>query len=121
MASVVFKNGAIGVLEGTTSVRPGYPRRLEIHLERGSVIVEENSIVAIDTPEGSQKAAEKPMNSANDPLNISFEGHRRQYENIFAALCGKDKLFYTAQEAAKSVETILAIYRSSDENNTQYL
>ena len=121
VASVVFKNGAIGVIEGTTSVRPGYPRRLEIHFERGSVIVEENTIIAIDTPDGSHKAGEKPMNSANDPLNISFEGHRRQYENIFAALCGKDKLFYTAEEAAKSVGTILAIYRSSEQNKTQLL
>ncbi len=121
VASVVFKNGAIGVIEGTTSVRPGYPRRLEIHLERGSVIVEENTIVAIDTPDGSHRAEEKPMSSANDPLNISFEGHRRQYQNIFAAVEGKDKLFYTAEEAVRTVKTILAIYRSSEENKTQYI
>ena len=121
VASVVFKNGAIGVIEGTTSVRPGYPRRLEIHLEKGSIIVEENTIVSIDTPEGSQKAESKAMNSSSDPLNISYEGHRRQYQNILATIEGKEQLFYTASEAAKTVETILAIYRSSEENKTQYL
>ena len=121
VASVVFKSGAIGVIEGTTSVRPGYPRRLEIHFEKGSMIIEENTIVSIDTPEGSQKAESKAMNSSSDPLNISYEGHRRQYQNILAAIEGKEQLFYTASEAVKTVETILAIYRSSEENKTQYL
>lgn len=116
VASVEFKNGAIGVIEGTTSVRPGYPRRIEIHCEKGSVLLEENTIVAIDTPEYSHKAQEKPMNSASDPLNISFEGHRRQYDNIFATIRGEENLFYTAKEAAESVRTILGIYRSSEEN-----
>ena len=121
VASVVFKSGAIGVIEGTTSVRPGYPRRLEIHLEKGSMIIEENTIVSIDTPEGSQKTESKALNSSSDPFNISFEGHRRQYENIINTILGKDELFYTAEDAARSVETILAIYSSSEENNTQYL
>lgn len=121
VASVQFKNGAIGVIEGTTSVRPGYPRRFEIHLERGSIIIEENTIISIDTPDGSTKAESKAMNSSSDPLNISYEGHRRQYENIFATVEGKDTLFYTAADAVKSVETILAIYRSSEENKNQIL
>ena len=121
VATVTFQNGAVGVIEGTTSVRPGYPRRMEIHLEKGSILLEENSIVAIDTPTGSEKAAEKPMNAASDPLNISSTGHRAQYENIFAAFRGKEPLFYTAEDAVRSVQTILAIYRSSEQNKAQRL
>ena len=121
VASVVFKNGAIGIIEGTTSVRPGYPRRMEFHFEKGSILIEENAIVSIESPELSFKAEEKPINAASDPLNIPIEGHRRQYENIFAAVRGEEPLFYTAKDGAESVRTILAIYRSSEENKEMLL
>ena len=39
VAVVKFENGALGVLEGTTSVYPGYERRLEIHGEKGTAVM----------------------------------------------------------------------------------
>ncbi|NMA94483.1 MAG: Gfo/Idh/MocA family oxidoreductase, partial [Clostridiales bacterium] len=40
-AILEFQNGALGVIEGTTSVYPGYSRRIEIHGDQGSIILEE--------------------------------------------------------------------------------
>lgn len=118
VATVEFENGALGVIEGTTSVRPGYPRKIEIHCEKGSMIINENKIVAIDSPEINFQPASLEYDSSSDPMNFPYEGHRRQYENLLASLDGKEKLFYNTEDAMRSVQTVLAIYRSSKEDRT---
>jgi len=116
VATVRFANGAIGVIEGTTSVHSGYPRKMEIHCERGSMIIEENRIIALDLPDFEAKESEHQYNSSSNPMSLSHEGHRRQYRNLLASLEGKEPLFYSATDASHAVKTILAIYRSSNEN-----
>ena len=115
VSTVSFANGAIGVIEGTTSVKNGYPRRLEIHCEKGNMILQENRIFSIDLPGIEIEPPVQSVNSAADPMNIPYEGHRRQYANLLAAIDGTEPLFYTAAEAAETVKTILAIYQSSRE------
>src|SRR5881296_1125803 len=48
VATLEFSNGAIGTLEATTSVYPGYPRRLELTGSEGTIIVEDDRIIAAD-------------------------------------------------------------------------
>src|SRR5205823_6637328 len=48
VATLEFSNGAVGTLEATTSVYPGYPRRLEVTGSEGTIIVEHDRIVAAD-------------------------------------------------------------------------
>src|SRR5690606_2969749 len=45
VAMVEFENGALGVIEGSTAVYPGYPERLEVFGENGSVIMEGGKII----------------------------------------------------------------------------
>jgi len=116
VATVRFANGAIGVIEGTTSVQSGYPRKLEIHCEKGDMIIVENKIVALALPDFEHKEDEQKFDSSSNPMNISHKGHTAQYTNFLAALDGREKLFYTATEASAAVKTILAIYESSKEN-----
>lgn len=116
VATVRFANGAIGVIEGTTSMHKGYPRKLEIHCEKGSMVIEENRIVAIDLDGFELTEGDGKYDSSSNPMNLSHTGHRRQYENFLAALDGKEPLFYSATDASCAVKTILAIYRSSKEN-----
>jgi len=116
VATVEFENGALGVIEGTTSVNPGYPRKIEIHCEKGSMIIHENRIVAIDSREIDHEPTALDYDSSSDPMNFPYEGHRRQYANLLAALEGKEKLFYNTEDAMRSVQTVLAIYRSSRED-----
>lgn len=118
VATVVFKSGALGVIEGTTSVCPGYPRRFELHFENGSMIIEEDHIVSCSLPDFEAQEKGETFNSFNDPTSISYEFHRRQYANILAAIKGEEPLFYTAAQASESVKTILSIYRSSKEVQT---
>ena len=117
VSTVAFANGAIGVIEGTTSVKNGYPRRLEIHCEKGNMILEENRIVAVDLPDVVLEASTGGVNSAEDPMHIPFEGHRRQYANLLGAIDGTEPLYYTARQATAAVKTVLAIYQSSHEQH----
>jgi UDP-N-acetyl-2-amino-2-deoxyglucuronate dehydrogenase len=48
VATVQFANGAIGTLEAATSAYPGYPRRIELTGSEGTIILEDNQIVAAD-------------------------------------------------------------------------
>ena len=118
VATVIFQNGALGVIEGTTSVRPSQPRRFELHFEKGSIIIEEDHILSCDAPEFSLREKTELFDSSSNPMNISYAYHKAQYLNVLSAIAGAEPLFYTAKQAAQSVKTILAIYRSSKEEQT---
>ena len=118
VATVEFENGALGVIEGTTSVSPGFPRRLEIHCQKGGMVIEESRLVSVDLPNAVANTEKSNYDSSSDPMNFSFEGHRRQYANLFAAIEGTEPLYYTAADAVESVKTVLRIYRSSREGKT---
>lgn len=115
VASVLFESGALGTIDAATSVRPGYPRRLEICGEKGSIVMEEDRIVKADAEGLSIRTNETSVAAHSDPSAISAEGHRRQYENIISALRGEAELFYTAADAAETVRLITSVYDSSRE------
>ena len=48
LATVEFANGALGVIEASTAVFPGYLKRIEIHGNEGSAALEEEDLVKWD-------------------------------------------------------------------------
>jgi len=58
VATVEYLNGAIGVIEGSTAIQPGFKERIEIHGEKGSIILEEEI-----SGNGRSKAATRPIMS----------------------------------------------------------
>ena len=44
IASLRFKSGALGLIQGTTAAYPGLPREIEIYGEKGSVIYTDDAI-----------------------------------------------------------------------------
>ena len=84
-------SGAIGIIQGTTSVFPGYPRLLQISGSKGSATLEEDSILRWDTvdgkvPEGIILGRTK-ASGASDPKAIGMEGHKLQIEDMMHACC----------------------------------
>lgn len=112
-AIVEFESGAIGTIEGTTSVTPGYPIRFELCGINGTVFLEGSKISRWDIP------CERPENSAeqksahSDPANLEIVGHMRQFEEVVESITTGKPLQYTAQDAADTVRLICAIYTSS--------
>ena len=117
-AVVDFASGAIGVIQATTSVYPGYPRRLEINGERGSIALEENSIAKWDIYSGSHEdivVQPAAFSSASTPTAISLDGHTRQLADMIRAVKTGARPAIDVYEGRKPVDLILAIYRSAEE------
>ena len=53
--SLRFANGALGVIEAATACYPGYERRIEICGDRGSAVLEDNSLVKWEFSEKRSK------------------------------------------------------------------
>jgi UDP-N-acetyl-2-amino-2-deoxyglucuronate dehydrogenase len=122
VATVKFKNGALGVLEATTSAWPGLLKRTEIHGTEGTVIVEQDDIKRWEfaKPKAKDKALlEKYAASAggtggaSDPKAISYLGHLEQLKDFLKAIQTGRAPQITGTEGRKAVEIILAIYQSS--------
>ncbi len=112
-AVLEFENGAIGTLEGSTACYPGYPRRLEICGERGSVVLSEEDILHWDLPEPRPQLDAHSTASASDPGAIDARGHLRQLKNMVAAIRGQESLLVDGEAGRKPVELILGIYESA--------
>ncbi len=123
VAALRFANGALGVIEGTTAVWPGSLKRIELNGTAGSVILEEDTLRAWSFAEERKEdaeirtrlgAADTAGGGASDPAAIDHTGHMREFQEIARCIEGARPPALDAREARKSVEIILAIYRSAD-------
>jgi predicted dehydrogenase len=117
VGSVRFQNGALGVIQATTSAKPGFKRRLEISGERGTVILDGDaiSVWAIDGEEADLGEGEQLTDGSANPAAISNEGHRRQIEDMMRAVAEGRAPMVDGHEGRKSLELIVALYQSANE------
>jgi UDP-N-acetyl-2-amino-2-deoxyglucuronate dehydrogenase len=122
VAILRFSGGALGVVEGSTAAYPGFFKRIELSGTEGSVILEEETLkawtFAEEQPEDRKirerfAALRGSGGGAADPGAISFEGHRRQYEDFIQALDGGRAPLVDGTEARKSVAIIQGIYTAA--------
>ena len=117
-----FKSGALGVIQASTCSWPGQKKRLEIMGAEGTVIMEDDAFKTWSFREAAPEDAERlaPKNAsgigggASDPKAISNEGHRRLYEDFADAVFTGRPPRISGEEARRSVNLILAIYRSNE-------
>jgi UDP-N-acetyl-2-amino-2-deoxyglucuronate dehydrogenase len=125
LALLTFDNDAMGIIEGSTSIYPGFPERLEIYGEKGSVILEGGSIKTWEIqgvkPKPKKLLADKKSGRASDPIAISIEGHLAQYRDFIDAIENDREPLVNGIEGRKSLEIVLAIYRSSNEGKSVQL
>ena len=120
VAAIEFAGGAVGTLEGSTTCYPGYPRRLEICGDAGSVVLEEDAILRWDLPipcslpvgAGAKNVA------SSDPKAIDVSGHVRQIGNLVDAVLHGAPLMAPAATGRPPLELILAIYTSARTGRT---
>jgi predicted dehydrogenase len=122
-ALLTYANGALGVIQGATSCWPGDPARVELHGDRGTIVLEEGRIVvwklqdAAPGEEEAMLALELAAGSgAADPMAIGFEKHRRQIVDLMEAIRSGRSPAIRGEEARRSVEIVRAIYRSAATN-----
>lgn len=113
-----FQNGALGSITGGTCLYPGYPERLEIFGENGSVILEGGQILHwnIKGQEGSgNQAATQTKSGSSDPLAVDYRLHMAQIGDMVAAVQEGREPLVNGEAGRKSLEIILAIYASAKE------
>jgi predicted dehydrogenase len=122
VASLRFKNGALGVIEAATSAYPGLLKRTEVHGDRGSARVEQDDITLWDfqekVPSDNEIYAAMAASSgfkagASDPRGITHIGHRDQLTDFLEAIDRGSPPRVDGCEGRKSVEIIRAIYQSA--------
>lgn len=127
VASLRFENGALGVIEASTAVFPGSYKRMEILGTGGSAVIEEEKIIKwefIDETDRDRtiKAHFSEENikggGVSDPKAISDTGHIRQISDMVEAIDVGRTPLVDAEEAAKAVEIIEAIYKSARTGKT---
>ncbi len=113
VAHLVFDGGNIGTLDSSTAVSFSKARRLEICGTKGLIVLEEDKITLAEGVD-LEHGVVNEYNGSSDPMNIGTILHARLYRNIIAAYEGKEKLYYTAADAANTVKVICGIYESSE-------
>jgi predicted dehydrogenase len=114
-AIVEYKNGAHGVLEASTVIRPGYPNKIEIHGEKGSIILTDAEIVdwTIEGLEAPQFEAVSNASGTVDPMAIGTQNHERIVDDFVEAIRHDREPMIPPASARLSVELILAVYESA--------
>src|SRR5829696_3275471 len=135
VALVRFENGALGVLHATTAAYSGLSARLQVHGDRGSVVIDNDNLTFIhrtprdssaeeraygdpgtainqiaDYPEASGAAAQT---AGSNPGQLAIDAHRRQYENFLAALAGREALRVDLETNRQSIAIITGVYESA--------
>ncbi len=130
---VRFESGALGVLHATTAAYPGLSARLQVHGDRGSVVIDNDALTFVHTTPAGEDAQEKLMGSISDGLNqvdrypgtgapgpaagsdpgSMSQAHRWQYENVLAALRGEEDLVVDLATNRRSISVIQGVYESA--------
>ncbi|MEM0965376.1 MAG: Gfo/Idh/MocA family oxidoreductase [Verrucomicrobiota bacterium] len=125
-ALLVFKNGAHGVIEGSTCAwsKSGHPARIQLAGTHGSVFMADESFEVwefLEETEDDERIRNQhstsagPAMGAADPKAIGYGQHQRNFEEVITSIKRGVPPVTSPEEARKSVELIQAIYQSARE------
>ena len=124
IVTLKFKNGALGIIEATTAIRPkDLEGSLSIMGEKGSVEIAGfavNEIKHWNFKEEQEDDKDIDKFSVNPP-NIYGFGHKEYYEDVINAINNNTKALVDGLEGRKSLELITAIYESIETGKEVYL
>ncbi len=125
VAILEFKNGARGVIQGSTACwsSTGHPAEIQICGDKGSAFLADERFRVWDFAESTaqddvvraelmQGAVGKGL-GANDPKAINFESHTRNFEDVVRAIQAGVTPRVDGHEARRAVALICAIYESA--------
>ncbi|KQL54280.1 oxidoreductase [Heyndrickxia shackletonii] len=107
VSTLEFKSGALGILEITTTAVEGKGQRFEIHGEKGTLEIEEDTITRL-VIEG-----EKIELPSFEPFKVIPDGHRIQIRDMALAIIKNREPIVTGVDGKHSLQMILGTYESS--------
>ncbi|MCR8633422.1 Gfo/Idh/MocA family protein [Paenibacillus radicis (ex Xue et al. 2023)] len=133
VATLRFRNGAVGTLVATTCAYPGLTTRVEIFGQDGSAVIEGDELVfrnvKSESGEDGSNASHSSVSKSNrgngttaaDPTAIEGAGHIKQMNDMIAAIEENREPIINGEEGYKPLEIILAIYESARTGQTVQL
>jgi len=120
VATLRFSNGALGVIEAATSAFPGAKKRIEISGEKGTAVLEDDTLTtwAFENELPEDAEIRSPRDGAGigggaaNPMDIGVEGHRLQIADFCTAIQQGSAPAIAGGEARNAVALINAIYDS---------
>jgi UDP-N-acetyl-2-amino-2-deoxyglucuronate dehydrogenase len=116
VAILEFAGGLLCTLEATTAAYPGYPRRVEITGSEGTVVLEDDRIVA--TALRASHSQDRRASAVNDEGAASHvvtdvRGHQAVLEDFIRAIRDNGVPACDGYEGRRSIALIEAIYRAA--------
>lgn len=122
VASIKFRSGALGLLEGSTLAYPGFFARLDVNGTLGSVVIENDQV------KDWYLCSEEPCPVLNGEVggfiggtsskDIWHHSHRRQIQDFIVAIHEDREPLVNGYEGRKPLEIVLAVYESSRTGKT---
>jgi predicted dehydrogenase len=110
-ATIQFESGAIGLLLASTAAYPGRPVRLTVHGDRGTAILDDDSLAYFSAAEADRPEApglDGPAGWGEVEL-----AHLAQYRDFIAAVRAGRPPAVTLEAGRRSLATVLAVYESA--------
>jgi predicted dehydrogenase len=112
LAVAEFEHGALGVIECTTSVTPRQGDWLELHGERGSILLEDYQIARWQL-EGVEPGAPHPEEALLPGADRGVDlGHFLQIQDMADAVAGGRPPAVSGEDALHALAVVQAIYES---------
>ncbi len=119
VATVEYKNSALGVIQAATSVHPDFQQRIEIHGTEGTIILEGTEDTWIrhwETFKDGKREVEAvsvDRSGADAVLEVGGEAHRRQICDFVEAMRSDREPAVNGEEGRRSLAVVRAIYESA--------
>ena len=123
VATIEFATGALGILEATTSVYPGYPRRVEVTGSEGTAILDGDTLISVELQHAPPSETKEggPTVSSSSPVVADASAHQRILEDFIGAIQTNREPVCDARAGRKSVAIVEAIYASARDNGAPYV
>jgi predicted dehydrogenase len=113
---VRFKNGVIGIIEGSACVFPeNLEETLSIFGEKGTAVIGGIAVNKIETwrfADGLDKEEEIMARQGEDPESVYGYGHTPLYKDMIYAIKENREPYITGEDGKKAISIILAAYKS---------
>ncbi len=118
VATVEFTSGAFGVIEASTATYPGFTERIELHGDRGAMILHQGRGVVewhpLGGPSERGEASAQRNESSSDPAKVSLVGHVAQFVDFYDAIRHGRSPSVDGAEGRRALEIVEAIRTSSE-------
>ncbi|MFA5879137.1 MAG: Gfo/Idh/MocA family oxidoreductase [Candidatus Margulisiibacteriota bacterium] len=125
IVTLKFKNGALGIIEATTAVRPkDLEGSISILGKNGTVEIGGFAVNQMKVWQFEEKNPEDEdvlTKYSVNPPNVYGFGHQAYYEHVVDCLKNERKHLVDGLEGKKSLELIMAIYESIETNKEVFL